>query len=97
LAEKFNDKLVMLKGDYSGKKHANVSKELKGLFVELKENSRQKQVIYDAIEKINYEITELENKKVKAEKKVHHKYNKVDMLEKGIKYYCFYFISYFIL
>jgi hypothetical protein len=40
LAEKFNDKVAMLKGDFSGREHAKVSKELKGLFMELKENSR---------------------------------------------------------
>lgn len=48
--------------------------------------SEERKQIYDVIEKLNKEITDAESKKAKAEKKVHSKYNKVNMLEKGVKY-----------
>ena len=48
--------------------------------------SEERKQIYEVIEKLNKEITDAEAKKAKAEKKVHQKYNKLDMLEKGVKY-----------
>ena len=51
----------------------------------MKKVTDERKVIYDAIEKINKVILDLETQKAKAEKKIHPKYNKLDMLEKGIK------------
>ncbi len=55
------------------------------MFGELKKVTAERQAIYDVIDKFNKEILDLENQKTKAEKKIHQKYNKLDMLEKGIK------------
>jgi peptidoglycan hydrolase CwlO-like protein len=51
----------------------------------MKANNEERNRIYDQVKAINNEILEAENKKAKAEKKVHKTYNKVDMLDKGIK------------
>ena len=60
-------------------------KELAGLFQQMKVVQDERKAIYEIIDAINDEITEAESKKAKAEKKVHHKINKLDMLDKGIK------------
>jgi len=46
-------------------------------------NSEKKRV-YDEVNNFNNQILDLENKKAKAEKKLHPKYNKLDNLLKGI-------------
>ena len=51
----------------------------------MKVNTDERKKIYAVVEVLNSEITDAENKKVKAEKKVHKTYNKVDLLEKGVK------------
>jgi uncharacterized coiled-coil DUF342 family protein len=51
----------------------------------MKKNTEERNRIYDIIEDLNKEITEAENKKAKNEKKIHKTYNKLDLLEKGIK------------
>jgi len=37
------------------------------------------------VEKLNIEIQDLEDRRIKAEKKIHPKFNKLDMLDKGIR------------
>jgi|Laugresu1bdmlbdd_1035124.scaffolds.fasta_scaffold95652_1 hypothetical protein len=44
----------------------------------MRANTEERNRIYDVIEVYNKEITEAENKKVKAEKKVHPQYFKLD-------------------
>jgi uncharacterized coiled-coil DUF342 family protein len=51
----------------------------------MRTNTDERNRIYDIIEVYNKEITDAENKKVKAEKKVHPQYFKLDQLDKGIK------------
>jgi hypothetical protein len=51
----------------------------------LKINSDIRKEIYDKMEVINKVITDAEVKKAKADKMVHDKFNKLDLLEKGIK------------
>jgi hypothetical protein len=58
---------------------------LKALFERVSIVSKERQIIYDAIERLNKEIGDAETKRGKAEKKVHPKYNKIELLEKGIK------------
>lgn len=101
LGEKFNERLAQLKSGHKAKKQEDAereenagnlgyiplkaSQELKGLFEQMRANTEERNRIYDVIEVYNKEITEAENKKVKAEKKVHPQYFKLDQLEKGIK------------
>lgn len=63
----------------------HASKELRALFEQMKVNSDERKRIYAIVESLNSEITEAENKRAKAEKKVHPKYNKLDMLDKAIR------------
>ena len=63
----------------------NASKELKAIYEKLKVNTDARKEIYDRMEALNKIVNDAEGKKAKAEKKVHAKYNKLDMLEKGIK------------
>ena len=63
----------------------SASKELKTLFDQVKEKDQVRKVIYDQIEVLNNAITDAELKKSKAEKKVHTTYNKVELIEKGVK------------
>jgi len=55
------------------------------LFETMKINSDERKRIYAIVEDLNKEVTDAENRKAKAEKKVHKTYNKLDMLEKGVK------------
>ena len=82
LSERFNEKIQQLKDDQSGRGH--LTKEARAFFDDLKIKSAEKQAIYDKVNAINAELLELENKKQKAEKKLHPKYNKLDILDKGI-------------
>jgi len=61
------------------------SKELRTLFSQMKVNTDARKEIYDQIEALNKVITNAEAKRDKAEKKVHPKYNKLDLLDKGVK------------
>lgn len=61
------------------------SKELRTLFDQMKENTVARRKIMEQIDAFNRIIGDAENKKVKAEKKVHKTYNKLDLLEKGVK------------
>jgi uncharacterized coiled-coil DUF342 family protein len=61
------------------------SKELRSLFDTMKENTAARRKIMAQIDALNNIIGDAENKKVKAEKKVHKVYNKLDLLEKGVK------------
>lgn len=63
----------------------SASKELKALFERVAFVTKERQVIYDAIEKLNKEIGDAETRRSKAEKKVHPKYNKIELLDKGLK------------
>ena len=51
----------------------------------MKENTAARRVIMEQIDALNNIIGDAENRKVKAEKKVHKTYNKLDLLEKGVK------------
>jgi phage-related tail protein len=51
----------------------------------MKVNNSAIKKIRDAIDALNRQIGDAENKKTKAEKMVHPTYNKLDLLEKGIK------------
>ena len=51
----------------------------------MKLNSNERKRIYNIVEELNVEITDAETRKAKAEKKVHPKFNKLDMLDKAIK------------
>jgi uncharacterized coiled-coil DUF342 family protein len=51
----------------------------------MKENTSARRKIMDLIDGYNKIIGDAENKKIKAEKKVHKTYNKLDLLEKGVK------------
>lgn len=51
----------------------------------MKKNSEERKLIYAQVEELNKEITDAENKKAKFEKKIHKTYNKLDLLDKGIK------------
>jgi hypothetical protein len=51
----------------------------------MKKNSEERKLIYAQVEELNKEITDAENKKAKSEKKIHKTYNKLDLLDKGIK------------
>lgn len=53
---------------------------------ESKELQARKKEIYDEVNKINKVIEDCDAKKTKVEKKVHPKYNKADILAKGIMY-----------
>ena len=55
------------------------------MFSDLGVESAKKKAVYEEVNAISKEITELESKKEKLEKKLHPKYNKLDLLEKGIK------------
>ena len=68
-------------GDFGKEDH----KELRQLIEQAKANTAQRKAIYDQMEKINNEIQEMESRKTKAEKKVHPKFNQVELIEKGIK------------
>ena len=96
LAERFNERLQQLKslsrpnrnpveGEAEGALPPSASKELKLLFETMKINSDERKRIYAIVEDLNKEVTDAENRKAKAEKKVHKTYNKLDMLEKGVK------------
>ena len=61
------------------------SKELRELFSQMKVNTDARKEIYDKMEALNKVITNAEAKRDKAEKKVHPKYNKLDLLDKGVK------------
>jgi chromosome segregation ATPase len=58
---------------------------MKQLFEQMKLNSDERKRIYAIVEELNKAISEAENRKVKAEKKVHKTYNKIDLLDKGVK------------
>lgn len=47
-------------------------------------NSRARDIIYTKVNAINDEIKDLEEKRTKAKKKIDIKYNKVDLVPKGI-------------
>jgi hypothetical protein len=51
----------------------------------VKEKDIERKVIYQQIEVLNSEISDAENKKAKAEKKINTTYNKVELIEKGMK------------
>ena len=51
----------------------------------MKEKDVERKVIYQQIEVLNSEISDAENKKAKAEKKINATYNKVELIEKGMK------------
>jgi predicted nucleic acid-binding Zn-ribbon protein len=51
----------------------------------VKEKDIERKVIYQQIEVLNSEISDAENKKAKAEKKINATYNKVELIEKGMK------------
>jgi predicted nucleic acid-binding Zn-ribbon protein len=51
----------------------------------VKEKDMERKVIYQQIEVLNSEISDAENKKAKAEKKINATYNKVELIEKGMK------------
>lgn len=51
----------------------------------MKKNSDERKRIYAIVEDLNKEITDAETKKAKHEKKIHKTYNKLDLLDKGIK------------
>lgn len=51
----------------------------------MKKNSDERKRIYAIVEDLNKEITDAESKKAKSEKKIHKTYNKLDLLDKGIK------------
>jgi predicted nucleic acid-binding Zn-ribbon protein len=51
----------------------------------VKEKDIERKVIYQQIEVLNSEISDAENKKAKAEKKINNTYNKVELIEKGMK------------
>ena len=96
LAERFNERLQQLKslsrphrnpveGEAESALPPSASKELKLLFETMKINSDERKRIYAIVEDLNKEVTDAENRKAKAEKKVHKTYNKLDMLEKGVK------------
>jgi septal ring factor EnvC (AmiA/AmiB activator) len=55
------------------------------LIEEVKEKDIERKVIYQQIEVLNSEISDAENKKAKAEKKINATYNKVELIEKGMK------------
>jgi septal ring factor EnvC (AmiA/AmiB activator) len=55
------------------------------LIEEVKEKDIERKVIYQQIEVLNSEISDAENKKAKAEKKINTTYNKVEIIEKGMK------------
>ena len=73
------------KSDEDGVLPPNASKELGAIFEKLKANSDTRKEIYDRMEAFNKIVTDAENKKAKAEKKVHPKFNRLDTLDKGIK------------
>jgi chromosome segregation ATPase len=95
LGERFGERLGQLKSasrpqGVSGEEigtalSPSVSKELGQLFQQVKELERERKVIFDQIEILNSEISDAENKKAKAEKKIHEKYNKVELIDKGVK------------
>ena len=57
---------------------------MKAYFDELKTNQIQKKAIYDKVNAINDDIQELETQKEKAKKKIDPKYNKVEMIPRGL-------------
>jgi len=61
-----------------------VTKELRAFFDELKINSAARNKIYDKVNAINEEIKDMELAREKARKKIDPKYNKVEMIQKGI-------------
>jgi hypothetical protein len=71
-----------LKEDQSGK--GGLSLYLKDKFDELKVHSTKKQEIYDIVNKISDEIADLEYKRSKLLKNVHPKYNKLELIAKGV-------------
>jgi uncharacterized coiled-coil DUF342 family protein len=72
-------------GEFEGALPPSASKEMKQLFEQMKLNSDERKRIYAIVEELNKAISEAENRKVKAEKKVHKTYNKIDLLDKGVK------------
>lgn len=95
LGERFTERLQQLKAasrpNKDGSEEAGLaltpsaSKELKTLFEEVKEKDTERKIIYNQIELLNNEISDAENKKTKAEKKINPTYNKIELIEKGIK------------
>lgn len=96
LGERFTERLQQLKAASRANKDAgseegglaltpSASKELKSLFEQVKEKDTERKIIYSQIELLNSEISDAENKKAKAEKKINPTYNKVELIEKGIK------------
>ncbi len=61
-----------------------MTKELRAFFDELKINSAARNKIYDKVNAINEEIKDMELAREKARKKIDPKYNKVEMIQKGI-------------
>lgn len=72
-------------GESEGALPPSASKEIKELFDTMKKNSDERKRIYAIVEDLNKEITDVETKKAKHEKKIHKTYNKLDLLDKGIK------------
>ena len=96
LADRFNERLQQLKSlsrpnrnpgevEVEGALPPSASKEMKQLFEQMRLNSDERKRIYAIVEELNKAISEAENRKVKAEKKVHKTYNKPDLLDKGVK------------
>ena len=74
-----------MEGEEGGALPPTATKEMKQLFEQMKVNSDERKRIYAIVEELNREIQEAEGRKAKAEKKVHKTYNKLDMLDKGVK------------
>ena len=100
LSERFTERLQQLKslsrpanrnpgesadGGEGGALPPSLTKEVRALFEEMKANTEERRRIYAVVEELNRQIQEAEGKKAKAEKRVHKTYNKVEMLEKGVK------------
>lgn len=95
LGERFTERLSQLKtasrpskesGEEAGTALTpSASKELKTLFDQVKEKDAERKAIYSQVEVLNSEIADAENKKAKAEKKINPTYNKVDLIEKGMR------------
>lgn len=81
--ERFNEKIQLLKADQSGK--GIMTKELRQLYNDLNEKTTERKAIFEVVNAISSVISDLEEKREKLEKKLHPKYNKLDLLEKGIK------------
>lgn len=58
---------------------------MRQLFDAMKANTEERKRIFLIVEELNNVIQDAENKKVKAEKKINPAYNKVDLIDKGIK------------